>query len=413
MSKESTYFSKAKVKLILDHPFFAVLALHLIEKEMDMGNPIIQQLVMPTVGVDGQNLYVNPEFVKGIPDDQMIGLLAHEVMHVALGHVWSWHRQWRDPKKWNWAGDYVINKNLRDEGMKLPEGGLYDAKYDDMSSEEIYSLLEEEEKKDGKGQGKGSGGKGSWEDLLPSLGAPSDGEGEGDGSGGKPKGLSPHEMQELEQEWKERLVEAVYVAKMKGKLPAGLERLVDDIVAPSVPWYSLFDQFVNEIIRDDYNEMIHDRRFIQQGIYLPDMYSEGCWVAIAIDTSGSIGREELKLFLSETVGILRSRNVKHVKIMACDAELTMSETVYPWDDIPDNFPGGGGTDFRPVFDHLDEDMDKPACLVYLTDCYGTFPESAPRYPVLWCTMTEDYDIPFGTKITFDPAQCGVEIEHMG
>ena len=96
----------------------------------------------------------------------------------------------------------------------------------------------------------------------------------------------------------------------------GIERMVDDIVEPKIPWYVLLEQFVNEVIRDDYNELIHDRRFIQHGIYLPDMYSEGCSVVIAEDTSGSIGKAELQAFVSEAVGILRSRSVKSVRVIA-------------------------------------------------------------------------------------------------
>lgn len=407
--KNSNWFDKAKIKLILDHPFFAVLAVHAIEKEMDLGHPIIQQLVMPTVGVDGQNLYVNPEFVKSLSTDEMIGLLGHEVMHLALGHVWPWRRQWREPKKWNWAGDYVINKILRDEGFTLPAGGLFDSQYDDMCVEEIYEKLEQQEKDGG---GKGQGG---WEDLLAPIGdAPNGGKNNKEQNGGAAGGkLSPHEMQELEQEWKERLVEAAHVAKMKGKLPAGIERMVEDLVTPKIPWYVLMEQFVNEIIRDDYNELIHDRRYIQYGIYLPDMYSEGCSVVVAVDTSGSIGQEELQAFVSETTGILRSRSVKNVRVIACDAEVTLDETIGPWDQLPVEYPGGGGTDFRPVFDLVDEGFERPACLVYLTDLYGSFPETPPNYPVLWATMTEDYEVPFGIKIIFDLHELGATIEAAG
>ena len=396
------------MKLILDHPFFAVLALHLIEKEMDMGHPIIQQLVMPTCGVDGHNLYVNPEWVKKLNDDERIGLLAHEVMHVALGHIWPWRRQWREKKKWNSAGDYVINAILRKEGFTLPKNGLHDPQYDNMSAEAVYDKLAEDEKKNGKSP------EPTWEDLLEGMVGEGGGQGDKEGKDGKSGSskMSKDEMKKMEQEWKERLIEAVHIAKMKGKVPAGMERLVDDVVSPKVPWYALLDQYVNEIMRDDYNELIHDRRYVQYGIYLPDMYSEGCDVCIGVDTSGSIGPEEIKLFVSESIGILRSRNVRSVRIMACDAEIHLDVTLNAWDPIPNEFPGGGGTDFRPVFNRLSEEGKRPAVLIYLTDTFGDFPEEKPNYPVIWAGMTDDPKLPWGIYIKFDPHESGCEIEQV-
>ena len=405
---QSHHFEKARVKLILDHPFYAVLALHLLEKEMDMGHPFIQQLVLPTCGVDGRYLYVNPEFVKPLTEEERLGLLAHEVMHVVLGHVWPWRRQWREPKRWNSAGDYIINDMLRKDGFTLPKGGLHRKEFTiDNSTEEIYEKLEEEEK-----NGKG-GSRPTWEDIFVGMGG--QGQPKKDGknpkSGGAASGeLTPKQLEELAQEWKERLIEAVCVAKAKGKLPAGMERLVDDLIKPHVPWYALLEQFVNEIIRDDYNELIHDRRFIQHGIYLPDMYSEGCEVVIGIDTSGSIGAEEIKIFVSEAVGILRCRTVKNVRIIACDAAVTLDETIGPWDEIPADYPGGGGTNFNPVFNLVAEGMKRPACMIYLTDTFGDFPKEPPNYPVLWAGMTKDAKVPWGTYIQFDPVEDTVEIQ---
>ena len=409
MTNQSNHFQKARVKLILEHPFYAVLALHMIEKEMDMKHPVIQQLVMPTCMVDGRYLYVNPAWVAKLKDDEKLGLLAHEVLHVALGHVWPWRRQWREPKKWNTAGDYVINAMLKKDNFVLPAGGLYDKKYEDMSTEEVYDILEKEEKKSGKKQ------EPTWEDILSGM----LGEGEGgEGKDGKDKkddrnsighGLSTAEAEKLEQEWKERLVEAAQVAKMKGKLPAGIERLVDMVITPKVPWYSLLTQYVNDVLRDDYNELMHDRRFIQQGIYLPDLYSEGADIVVAVDTSGSIGPTEIEIFVSEVVGIMRSRNVKSVRVIACDAAVHMDVLLNSWDPIPTDYPGGGGTDFNPIFDRIAEGCTRPAVAVILTDTFGTFPEDPPPYPVLWCGMTKNAEIPWGTYIEFDPNESGVSI----
>ena len=406
-AKKSDHFKDARIQLVLDHPFFAVLALHMVEREMDMMHPIIKQLVMPTCGVDGRHLWVNPDFVKKLNSAERVGLLAHEVMHLALGHIWPWRRQWRDQKLWNAAGDYKINQMLKAEGFTLPEGGLLNSEYDDLCEEEIYERLAEKEK-NGKGKGETQA---PWEDLLPGM---ADGSGDGsessDQEGAASGKLSPKEIEEMAQEWKEIVIEAAHVAKQKGQLPAGLERLVDDLNTPKVPLYALLEQFVNEVVRDDYNELLHDRRYVQHGIYLPDMYSEGCTVAVAIDTSGSIGAQEIQAFVSETLGILRSKNVRSIRLFACDADITLDTTLNAWDPVPEDFPGGGGTDFRPIFEALEDSPTRPACLVYLTDLYGSFPDDPPSYPVMWVSPTEEYDIPFGIHVHFELDEEGVEIK---
>jgi len=390
------FFTKAKCKLVLDHPFLSVLALHMIEKNMDMGNPVIQQLAMPTCGVDGQNLYVNPDWVKSLSDDERLGLLAHEVMHVALGHVWPWRRQWRDKHKWNVAGDYVINDILMNDntikgGFKLPNGGLHNQKYSGMSTEEVYNALDDK-----------TCPKPPWQDLLEAV---------GDASSGSGQKKTEAEMRALERDMKDLLAQAVQVAKMRGKLPAGMERLVDDLLNPKIPWYQLLELYINEILRDDYDESHHDRRYVQQGFYLPDLYNEGAKVVIAVDTSGSIGGEEIKAFVSETVGILRSRCVTEARIIACDAKITLDETLHQWDEVPTDFPGGGGTDFTPVFKRIEKGYQKPSCLIYLTDTFGAFPEEPPDYPVIWATMTDEKQakVPWGLRIVFDMEDSGVTI----
>jgi predicted metal-dependent peptidase len=62
--------------------------------------------------------------------------------------------------------------------------------------------------------------------------------------------------------------------------------------------------------------------------------------------------------------------------------------------------GGGGTDFAPVFKHVEEQGIEAACLVYLTDMYGSFPKSAPDYPVLWVSTSHIDNAPFGEVLSF-------------
>jgi predicted metal-dependent peptidase len=96
-----------------------------------------------TMATDGVSLYFNPEFVERLSSAELIGTLAHEVMHPALQH--HTRRGERDPKRWNMACDYAINPMLLDAGLSLPEEVLYEAHFRGMSAEEIYNRLEAEE----------------------------------------------------------------------------------------------------------------------------------------------------------------------------------------------------------------------------------------------------------------------------
>src|ERR1700747_376880 len=125
---------KARTALLLDHPFFGTLLFRLGARAC---SPIA------TMATNGVSLYFNPEFVETLCSAELIGTLAHEVMHPALQH--HTRRAGRSPKRWNMACDDAINPMLRDAGLMLPKDVLYEARFVGMSAEEIYNLLEAEE----------------------------------------------------------------------------------------------------------------------------------------------------------------------------------------------------------------------------------------------------------------------------
>jgi predicted metal-dependent peptidase len=215
----------------------------------------------------------------------------------------------------------------------------------------------------------------------------------------------------LQEEWKSLLQQAAMVAKSRGQLPGQLARLVEEVSEPRVPWQQIIEQFVNDIVRDDYDMMKQDRRFIQQGIYFPDLQSNATTVAAFLDTSGSIGLKELKFYVSEVASICRCRGVKYLRLLCCDAEITLDLCLSATDPLPENFPGGGGTDFRPPFKRVKEEGERPSLVIYFTDLMGTFPETDPGVPTIWLwskpAWTKDAeapDVPFGTVIGFDPLE---------
>lgn len=106
-------------------------------------------------------------------------------------------------------------------------------------------------------------------------------------------------------------------------------------------------------------------------------------IAIAIDTSGSCDGEIVRRFLTQTEGILQTlSNIKYeeIVIFQADEEICNEQHIQAGDVFPDfmqvKLYGFGGTDFRPVFQRV-EQMNKVSpvdLLIYLTDAMGVFPE---------------------------------------
>ncbi|AYG47738.1 hypothetical protein DV532_25965 (plasmid) [Pseudomonas sp. Leaf58] len=144
------YMRVVLMELRNHNPFFGVLA-----TEMWIAGPTDS---IPTIGVSPKGVVVyNEEFMKKLPVGEMIAVLVHEALHVALDY---WKRfEGHDPEIANWAHDFAINsiiikgmatiqiKKVKGDSysitVKLPEGGLYDSKYDNNSGEEIYHKLYE------------------------------------------------------------------------------------------------------------------------------------------------------------------------------------------------------------------------------------------------------------------------------
>ena len=119
--------TRARTQLLLNQPFFGALCLRL--KLIEGG--------VPTMATDGRQILFNPEFVHSLQPEELQAVLAHEVLHCALGH--HCRRGQRDPQLWNEAADLAINPLLIANGFSLPEGALIDPEFDNLSAEEIYA----------------------------------------------------------------------------------------------------------------------------------------------------------------------------------------------------------------------------------------------------------------------------------
>jgi len=179
-------------------------------------------------------------------------------------------------------------------------------------------------------------------------------------------------------------------------MPGFMQRFVDDLATNKVSWRSVLHEFFNHTSKDDYSWSQPNRMFAAAGMYLPRMWSESMGpIDVVIDTSGSIGKEQLDEFAAEIRAIVTAARPARVRVIYADAAVNHVDTFEQGEELTFHAYGGGGTDFRPAIKFAAE--DPPVALVYLTDMYGAFPDQAPEYPVLWCA-TSHVDGPFGQTV---------------
>jgi predicted metal-dependent peptidase len=205
------------------------------------------------------------------------------------------------------------------------------------------------------------------------------------------------------REWKIAVEQAENIAKLAGKLPAGVTRSLEQSEAAGVDWRELLRRAWSETVPFDYSWTPPNRRHIWAGLYLPGLRFEGVGeIAIAVDCSGSINARQLGLFEAEIRSILEGQRPSRVHVLYFDTEVHKAEVYEAGQPIALTPVGGGGTDFAPCFQWTDERGIVPQTLVFLTDLCGAFPREAPAYPVLWAS-TDSRSVPFGQVIPMDAA----------
>lgn len=352
----------SRARLLLQQPFYGVL-LSMID--------FIPEAAIPTMATDGNKVFYNPNFVMNLTDDEVYGVLLHEISHCIYLHCTPKRRLNRAHHRWNVACDYAINLEIKDMGYALPQSVLLDHKYRDQNAEQIYDSLTDDQA-----------------DQLQTLDMHIDSSGEDSWDDMEDKIITAYEMTKNQ--------------KGRGTTPAGLKRWIEKLRKNKVKWERIFHRYVGQALaKDDYSFTRVNKRFLGQDMYLPDLrsYIIGS-VVIAIDTSGSIGRNCLEQFAAEISKV--SHLVSEVTAMTCDARVHEVVKIRKFENWLNKLQmkGGGGTAFEPIFDKVQEMHIQPELLIYLTDAWGSFPPKQPNYPVLWCVTSESGmdHIPWGQKV---------------
>jgi predicted metal-dependent peptidase len=189
-----------------------------------------------------------------------------------------------------------------------------------------------------------------------------------------------------------KVTQAAQMNKVRGNLPAGIEKLIENILYPKLDWKQALASFVQPT-RFDYTFLPPDRRF--DYVFLPEFGSEGLEnIVVALDTSGSVWNYATE-FMSELIGIVHSYPDFKGYVAMCDTK-TVFDELTP-DYTPKKFIGGGGTNFRSLFEKVDNYGIDPSLMVFLTDGKALFPKIPPNYPVLWVLINENCPTPpFGS-----------------
>ena len=369
--------SASLLRVRLKSPFFATIALHA---------RYIESTEVATAATDGCDVFINRAFADALAPEHLDGVLLHEVLHAALGHVTR--RGNRDPQGWNVAADIVVNGLVTQNGFALPDGAIRDHDLEGYSTEEVYAVL----------QTRSNVPELSDMDLMqagPGVAAP--------GTVDPERSVrTPGEATRTAQQrhWRSATARAASVARGAGQgtLPVGVERAFGLHDAPTLDWRTILWRFLSPTATDF---AAFDRRHIHQGLYLETLEDQGLRIAVAVDTSGSIDDEAIRALINEVRAVVASYPAIECWLYYADAELHGPWKLTASSDMPAP-QGGGGTDFRPFFAALHhlavEEGTPPSVCVYLTDGYGDFPTEVPEVPTLWAVVPgglEDDRFPFG------------------
>lgn len=353
--------------------------------------PVLPNTKIDTLRTNGKVIEVSPQFFENLKPEERVGVMFHEILHIAMGH--TLRKGVRDPDKWNIAADYAVNGVLDRWKIKLPSNAHLDHDFDHLSSESIYDVLYTKE-----------GEKPQYNDLDPSMdqNSPNNSSGDenndGNGSGNGSSGLTEQELHEL-------LSEARTATEMQGKkcgnLPADIQRLFDLYEKPVLPWKLILQRFLHASAKNKYSWRRPSKRF--NDIYMPSRMGNGLSrVDFLIDTSGSISQEEFNLFLTEVNSVLKFFNPKEIGVSQFDDHFRGTKTLTRYQDISKVvFNGGGGTCIKDSLEVLGSYPTK--AIVVLTDGHIFDLENLkePVVPVVWCVYdNKDFACPFGKDIHF-------------
>jgi predicted metal-dependent peptidase len=350
---------------------------------------------LPTMGVFASGrLAVNAAFASRLDDRELVFVLAHEMLHLAL----RTHDRMKGSSRleFNYAHDYIINDMLRAElGVQtIPANGLDMPGAREKSAEEI--VLEMRRNADAM-----ASRSRVWDGAQVSAR-----ERFGGGSGGGSDDDGGDVLaDELERAWypedaatqRERaeriralalrsLALEQAIDAMKGRRGTSAGASTQSVTALRglyrPPWQLALQRWMESVAPGDRTFARPSRRSAPQpDVVLAGRKREGWLLTIVLDTSGSMA-DVLPRVLGAIADYCDAVGVDQVRLVQCDAALAADEWIAPDELAHHEIRGFGGSDLSPALDHLADDPRTRAVAV-ITDGDIAYPADPMPYDVLW------------------------------
>lgn len=346
----------------------------------------------PTAATNGLKMWINPDFFMSLTEGGRLTLLAHETGHVVFQHMSRMTS--KDLKKFNIAGDHVINLDLLNSKYEAIPGWYADPIYAGLSTEEVYRLLPDDAE---------DGGDLNLLDLVdPTV----PGEDKSDGNGGIVPGDLPMAPKKLKEHLDDILVKAVTASKMKGdtleSVPGAVQVYLRKLLKPKLPLAALLRPFFREVAKTDYSWKRPNKRYMP--MYLPALQGDSLsHIVFAYDMSCSVSDTDTLRYASEMAGVLRHMKPSKMTLLQFDTEIISVDIIKTVRELEKmELKGRGGTDIGPVMAWAKK--HKPQAIVIFTDGEFWTQWENPDVPVLWLihgSNKEQFTCPFGRTVRFD------------
>lgn len=424
--------SRARVKLLLKHPFFgSILLRHDVEFYEQGDRPFQTDAYVDLKGT----IHACRQYVERLNEQQTIFLLAHEILHVAFAHLPRMKN--KDAELWNRACDVVVNEILIEENVgECTNDAIRYFGAQDKTVDEVYAMLLNQklfpidldidsDSDDGDSED-GDSGDGDSDDSDSDNGRNNgdkhgkngnkkdDKDGKKDGGGDKKNkagfghrrdlpekfldDATPSEIEEALLQSEMDLAQGEQAAKEAGKFGSGLARRLLKIIRSKIPWYQRLEFLMTQKCQQHHSWRRPNKRY-QPAVYLPrreKMPGMG-EIVIVIDSSGSISDRTLSKFYGHVIGILEQCRPKRIHLLYVTTVVEYAKT-FEREDVfefsKQNW--SGGTDMCAGIEWAKEHAPDADAVLILTDGETPFPDKEDL-PLVWI-ITQGLEAPVGVTL---------------
>ena len=428
----------ARMELLGRHPFFGKLASNLT---------LVPSKTIKTTAVTARGIFFyNEEWINHMSKEDAVWSMAHEVMHL-YQRFFARLPDGASFKMFNLAGDYVLETQLFDTGLKQGKhskckttleirnkvvelGGTVPKVYrwllENQTDEEkgdCKACKEDEEKLKGEAEQEQkekqkeneklkNGDDGDEESPEGGKSAAPGGDGDEEGDGHGHGEATPHtcgtegmgccsgkmsETDQLdpmeEQAWTEKLIAAKMHAEGKGQQLGAIGENIDELTQSKVQWTDHLKSAATRLFgHPRYTYKRPSRRGPAMKMRMPGTTPDGKTAIGAIDTSASMSPDEVRQCVSEFSAIMTACGCEKLWLILHDTRVYFSGWVQEA-DLTNLKMARGGTSHHEVFACLNKNhptsefnvpQDEEVTLAVLFSDLGTdFPAEAPDFDVIW------------------------------